>query len=128
MTFIAKCTKCGENLQIDPTQKEAVCVSCGTPFLFERTTFNDEMADEAKLKSELIKKYDEKIDILKGEISGHNAAKDELQTRLNRRSILGKASKLAIQDEMALVDAKIEAAMNEIAIAEKKKQELFSHA
>jgi len=128
MTFLAKCTKCSESLHIDPTQKEAVCPSCQTPFLFERTTFNSEMADEAKLKSELIKKYDERIALLEAEIRAHNADKDDLQTRINRRGILGKSSKLALQDEMAMVDAKIEAAMNEIAVAEKKKQDLFSHA
>ncbi|MDR2531517.1 MAG: hypothetical protein LBC82_01585 [Oscillospiraceae bacterium] len=128
MEFIAKCTKCGEKLHLDPTQKEAVCPHCSTPFIFERTTFNSEMADQAKLKSELVKKYDEKISGLREEIVRHEAKKDELQGRVNRRSILGKSSKHALQDEIALIDAKITTAEHEIETAEIKKQELFSNA
>jgi uncharacterized small protein (DUF1192 family) len=128
MEFIAKCTKCGEKLHLDPTQKEAVCPHCDTPFVFERTTFNSEMADEANLKSELVKKYDERIASLREEIAGLNSKKTELQARLSRRSILGKSSKLGVQDELALVDTKIMTAEHEIETAEIKKQELFSNA
>jgi hypothetical protein len=128
MTFLAKCTNCGESLQVDPTQKEAVCSACETPFLFERTTFNSEMAEEAKLKSELISKYDERISILQGDINELEKMKTELSARISRRSILGKASKLEFQDELALVEAKIATAHHEIATAEKKKEELYSHA
>ncbi|MCL2638614.1 MAG: hypothetical protein FWD48_09625 [Oscillospiraceae bacterium] len=128
MTFLAKCGKCNESLKIDPTQKEAVCPACNAPFVFERTTFNSEMADEALLKAELIKKYDEKIEDLNADIAKFNAEKNELQTKINRRSILGKSSKAGLQDEMALVDAKIEAAESEILIAETKKLDLYSNA
>ena len=126
MTFKAKCTKCNQDLQIDPTQKEAVCPNCNTPFLFERTTFNSEMADEVKLKSELISKYDDKISSLEEEIAGFEAKKEELQVKINRRSILGKSSKEALQDEMSLIDAKIETARHEIEIAETKKRDLMA--
>jgi len=93
--------------------------------MFERTTFNSEMADEVKLKEELIKKYDEKISSLQAEISTHNAEKEELQVKINRRSILGRSSKAAMQDEVAMIEAKIEAAKSEIEVAETKKQELM---
>jgi multidrug resistance efflux pump len=128
MTFLAKCGKCAESLRIDPTQKEMVCPACNTPFVFERTTFNSEMADEAMLKAELIKKYDEKIEALNADISALNAEKSDLQTKINRRSILGKSSKAGLQDEVTLIDAKIEAAEAEILVAETKKLDLYSHA
>jgi hypothetical protein len=126
MTFLAKCGKCSESLQIDPTIKEMVCPACQTPFVFERTTFNSEMAEEAKLKSDLIGKYDEKIGALTAEIREHEATKEELQTKINRRSILGKSSKAGLQDELALIIAKIEAAQSEIETAQTKKAELMS--
>jgi DNA-directed RNA polymerase subunit RPC12/RpoP len=128
MTFLAKCGKCSESLKIDPTQKEMVCPACNTPFVFERTTFNSEMAEEAILKAELIKKYDERIAALNEDISALNAEKSDLQTKINRRSILGKSSKAGLQDEVALIDAKIAAAESEIVVAETKKLDLYSHA
>ncbi|MCL2696732.1 MAG: hypothetical protein FWE74_01470 [Oscillospiraceae bacterium] len=128
MTFLAKCGKCSESLRIDPTQKEAVCSACNAPFVFERTTFNSEMADEAMLKAELIKKYDEKIAALNGDIKKLEAEKNDLRTKINRRSILGKSSKAGLQDEAALIDAKIEAAESEILVAEAKKLDLYNHA
>ncbi|MDR2557956.1 MAG: hypothetical protein LBC86_00195 [Oscillospiraceae bacterium] len=128
MTFLAKCGKCNESLKIDPTQKEAVCPACNAPFVFERTTFNSEMADEAILKAELIKKYDEKITALNSDIGKLNSEKEDLQTKINRRSILGKSSKAGFQDELALVDAKIEAAEAEILVAETKKLDLYNNA
>jgi DNA-directed RNA polymerase subunit RPC12/RpoP len=128
MTFLAKCGKCNESLRIDPTQREAVCPACNTPFVFERTTFNSEMADEAMLKAELIKKFDEKIAALNLDIIKLGAEKSEIETKINRRSILGKSSKAGLQDELALVEAKIEAAEAEILIAEAKKLDLYSNA
>jgi hypothetical protein len=127
MDFIAKCTKCNETLNIDPTEKKINCTYCGAPYVFERTDFSSDMADEAKVKNEIIKKYDAKLTLLKEKFRKLNAKKQELEKQLKRKPFLfiGRANRNKLKEDYVLIKDVIKILKDEIIRLEKIKEKMI---
>lgn len=127
MDFIAKCTKCNQTLNIDPTEKKVNCPYCDTPYVFERTDFSSDMSDEAKVKNEIIKKYDVKLVTLKEKFRKLSAKKQEMERQLRRKPFLffGRKGWNKLKEDYILVKDLTQILKEEIARLEKIKQKMI---
>ena len=98
MIFLAKCMKCGADMHIDLTEKEVLCKSCLTPFIFERTMFNADMSAEAIILSKKVEKCDEKIAALQKDIKEKSSRIEDKVKKLKS----GKISAIVLSILIAL--------------------------